>query len=202
MIDAQKSWPCELCLRPSVPRVHEGCVERVRHNLRTLPGLYRELGDALVPGRRGGGGRSGTRTAPLPCNIDALDLRARGGIEGILATWAADLCDREGWTLTEYGTVEVAVAGYAELLLMNLQMICDEHPAVKELADELRQIVGEAQRIITGEKPPRTIPVACPCGQILRITLDTAGARCPGCGEQYGHSELMDLPLSGRPIAA
>lgn len=202
MIDAPKSWPCELCARPSVPRVHEGCAERVRQNLLALPGLYRQLGDALVPGRRGGGGRSGTRTAPLPCNEDALSLRSRGGIEGVLATWAADLCDREGWTLTQYGSVEAAVDGYAELLLMNLRMLCDEHPAVKELADELRQISGQAQRIITGERPPRKIPVACPCGQILRITLDTAGARCAGCGEQRGHSELMELPLAERRVAA
>jgi hypothetical protein len=120
----------------------------------------------------------------------------------VLATWAADLCDREGWTLTQYGSVEAAVDGYAELLLMNLPMICDEHPAVREFADELRQISGQAQRIITGEKPPRKIPVACPCGQILRVTLDTAGARCPGCGEQRGHSELMELPLAERRIAA
>lgn len=202
MIDAPKSWPCELCARPSVPRVHDGCVDRVRQNLLALPGLYRQLATALTPGRRGGGGRSGTRTAPLPCNEDALSLRSRGGIEGVLATWSADLCDREGWTLTEYGTVEAAVDGYAELLVTNLLAMCDGHPAVKEFADELRQIVGQAQRVITGEKPPRKIPVACPCGQILRITLDTAGARCPGCGEQRGHSELMELPLVERRIAA
>ncbi|MFF7576841.1 hypothetical protein ACFZBE_17925 [Streptomyces sp. NPDC008061] len=202
MIDAPKSWPCELCARPSVPRVHEGCAERVRQNLLALPGLYRQLGDALIPGRRGGGGRSGTRTAPLPCNIDALDLRSRGGIEGVLATWAADLCDREGWTLAEYGSVEAAVDGYAELLLNNLVMLCDEHPAIKELGDELRQIVGQARRVVTGEKAPRKVPVACPCGHILRVSLDTPGEQCRGCGEQYSHRELFDLPFAGHQVAA
>ncbi|MGW3594976.1 hypothetical protein [Streptomyces sp. NPDC005167] len=202
MNDAPQSWPCELCARPSVPRVHDGCVDRVRQNLLALPGLYRELGDALVPGRHGGGGRSGTRTAPLPCNLDALDLRSRGGIEGVLATWAADLCDRERWTLTEYGTVQAAVDGYAELLLNNLPMLCDEHPAIKELADELRQIVGQARRIVTGEKAPRKVPVACPCGHILRVSLSTPGERCPSCGEQYSHRELFDLPFAGHQVAA
>ncbi|MGY4902539.1 hypothetical protein [Streptomyces sp. 900116325] len=202
MNDAPQSWPCAVCLRPSVPRVHDGCVDRVRQNLLALPGLYRQLGDALVPGRHGGGGRSGTRTAPLPCNLEALDLRSRGGIEGVLATWAADLCDREGWTLTQYGSVEAAVDGYAELLLMNLRMLCDEHPAIKELADELRQIVGQARRIVTGEKAPRKVPVACPCGHILKVSLDTPGERCPSCGEQYSHRELFDLPFAGHQVAA
>lgn len=202
MIDAPQSWPCEICSKPSVPRVHEGCIDRVRQNLLALPGLYRDLAAALHPGKSGSGGRSGTRTAPLPCSIDALDLRARGGIEGVLATWSADLCEREGWTLPVFGTVETAVAGYAALLTMNLLRICDEHPAVKEFADELRQIVGQARRIITGERPPRRIPVACPCGQILRVTLDTAGARCPGCDVQYGHDELLGLPLHERRVAA
>ncbi|MER7806139.1 hypothetical protein [Streptomyces sp900116325] len=202
MNDAPQSWPCELCLHPSVPRVHDGCRDRVRQNLLALPGLYRQLGDALVPGRHGGGGRSGTRTAPLPCNIDALDLRARGGIEGVLATWAADLCDREGWTLTEYGTVEAAVDGYSALLLNNLTMLCDEHPAIKELADELRQIVGQARRIVTGEKPPIRIPVACNrCGHILKVALDMNGIRCPRCQTQHGHAEMLGLTPTRRAAA-
>ncbi|MFE7263940.1 hypothetical protein ACFU9B_18090 [Streptomyces sp. NPDC057592] len=53
-----------------------------------------------------------------------------------------------------------------------------------------------------GERRPRTVPVAGPCGAVLRTTLDTPGCRYPRCGEQYGHSELMDLPLADRRIAA
>ncbi|MET8404473.1 hypothetical protein [Streptomyces sp900116325] len=29
MNDAPQSWPCELCAHPSVPRVHDGCVDRI-----------------------------------------------------------------------------------------------------------------------------------------------------------------------------
>ncbi|MGW1894004.1 hypothetical protein ACWCP6_27685 [Streptomyces sp. NPDC002004] len=53
-----------------------------------------------------------------------------------------------------------------------------------------------------GERPPRRVPVACPCGQALRVTLDSPWARCSGCGTQYGHSELMVLPLAERRTAA
>lgn len=200
MLDAPQSYPCAVCDRPSVPRVHPGCQDRIRENLDALPGLYRQLAEALVPGRRGGDGRSATRSAPLPCSIEALDLRARGGIEGVLASWAADFYEREGWTLPQYGSVEAAVQGYSGILVINLRLLCDEHPAIRELADEVRQISGQARRIITGEAPPRKVPVACPCGRVLRVTLDTPGERC-GCGQQYGHHELFRLPLAERRAA-
>ncbi|MEU6768549.1 hypothetical protein ABZ916_39325 [Streptomyces sp. NPDC046853] len=203
MLDAPTpaSWPCAVCDRPSVPRVHSGCQERIRDNLDALPGLYVELADSLQPGRRGSDGRSATRSAPLPCNLDALDLRSRGGIEGVLASWNADLCEREGWTRHEYGSVETAVRHHAAQLSMNLGLICDEHPAVREFADEIRQITGQARRLTTGERPPRRIGVACPCGHTLRVTLDTPGVRCGGCGQQYGHAEVLGLPLAERSAA-
>ncbi|MFD5910268.1 hypothetical protein ACFWHL_16275 [Streptomyces massasporeus] len=200
MLDAPQSYPCAVCDRPSVPRVHPGCQDRIRENLDALPGLYRQLAGALTPGRRGGDGRTATRSAPLPCSIEALDLRARGGIEGVLASWAADFYEREGWTLPQYGSVESAVAGYSGILVINLRLLCDEHPAIRELADEVRQVTGQARRIITGEAPPRKVPVACPCGRVLRVTLDTPGERC-GCGQQYGHDELFRLPLAERRAA-
>lgn len=195
------SWPCAVCDRPSVPRVHDGCRERIRDNLDALPGLYRELAASLEPGRRGAEGRSATRSAPLPCNLDALDLRSRGGIEGVLASWNADLCEREGWAHRDYGNVETAVGHHAMQLSMNLSLICDEHPAVREFADEIRQITGQARRLTTGEKPPRRIGVQCGCGTVLRVTLDTPGVRCSGCGEQYGHAEVLGLPLAERAAA-
>src|SRR3546814_12998295 len=72
---------------------------RMRANLQALSGLYRQLEDVLQPGRRGGDGRSATRTAPIPCSLDAVDLRARGGIEGVVGGWARDLCERENWNV-------------------------------------------------------------------------------------------------------
>jgi hypothetical protein len=203
MLDADpQSWPCAICDNTARTRVHPGCRQRIRDNLAELPALYRQLEGALYPGRSGGDGRSATRTAPLPCSLDALDLRARGGIEGVLASWAADLCEREGWDLPAYGTVETAVEGYSGLLLLNLTLLCDEHPAIREIADEVRATVGQARRLIDGERPPRRVHVICPCGQQLGFTLDTLGLRCPNCQTQHGHAELLDLPLAERRAAA
>ncbi|MEU0200885.1 MULTISPECIES: hypothetical protein [unclassified Streptomyces] len=201
MFDDAPEQPCAICDKPSRTRVHAGCRERIDANLRELPQLYRQLGDALMPGRRGGDGRSATRTAPLPCSLDTLDLVARGGIEGVVGGWARDLCEREQWDVPDYQSVAAIVDWACATLGLNLVMICDEHPAVREMADELKQTVGQARRIITGEKPPRRIGVACHCGRTLKVTLDTAGVRCPDCSAQYGHSEALQLPLAERRAA-
>jgi hypothetical protein len=199
---APQSWPCAVCDRPATTRVHRGCQQKISDHLAELPELYDQLADALVPGRRGGDGRAGTRSAPIPCSLEVLDLRSRGGIEGVLSSWAADLCEREGWTLRQYGTVEAAVRGHAALLGFNVLLLCDEHPAIRELADELRSVVGQAQRLITGEKPPIRIPVGCDgCGHILRVTLDMDGIRCPRCQTQYDHAGMLGLTPARRAAA-
>ena len=200
MLDDAPETPCAVCDRPARERVHRGCRERIDANLRELPQLYRQLGEALMPGRRGGDGRSATRTAPLPCSLDALDLVSRGGVEGVVGGWARDLCEREQWDIPQFGTVVATVDWACATLGLNLALLCDEHEAIREIADELRQISGQARRIVTGEAPPRKVPVACPCGRVLRVTLDTPGERC-GCGQQYGHDELFRLPLAERRAA-
>ena len=192
---------CAICDRAARERVHPGCRDRIGDNLRELPTLYRQLGDALTPRRRGGDGRTGTRSAPLPCSLDSLDLRARGGIEGVVGGWARDLCEREKWDVPVCQSVEAIVDWSCTILWQNLGVLCDEHPAIKELARELDQTAGQARRIITGEKPARRVPVTCTCGWTLRVTLDTAGVKCPGCSTQYGHSEVLRLPLAERRAA-
>jgi tRNA(Ile2) C34 agmatinyltransferase TiaS len=97
--------------------------------------------------------------------------------------------------------VQAIVDWSCAILLANLTIICDEHPAVDEIAAELTKTVAQARRIITGEKPPRRIGVACHCGRTLKVTLDTAGVRCPDCSTQYGHSEALQLPLAERRAA-
>ncbi|MCD9194237.1 DUF7341 domain-containing protein [Streptomyces albireticuli] len=199
---APAPWPCAICDRLARARVHDGCRAKVDEHLAELPGLYRELSEALEPGRCGGGGRPGSRTAPLPVNLAALDLRARGGIEGVLTSWERDAREILGWAPVPFrGSIEQQVDGAARFLRVNLAWICEEHPAVREFADEIRQIAGHARALVTGETPERRVTVACPCGGTLRVTLSTPGARCGGCGQQYGHTEALRLPVAERRAA-
>ncbi|MEU4154787.1 hypothetical protein [Streptomyces antimycoticus] len=202
-LDDADTVPCAVCDKPARERVHRGCRERMAEALGELPQLYRQLAVALLPSRRGDGPVvSGTPGSSMPPNEDALDLRSRGGIEGVVGGWARDLCDRERWDIPAYQSVQAVVDWACTVLLANLGVICDEHPAVKEIAHELAKVTAQARGLVTGEKQPRKIGVSCPCGRTLKITIDTAGVRCPACSAQYGHSEALRLPLAERRSAA
>ncbi|GAA0453943.1 hypothetical protein ABZ951_00705 [Streptomyces sp. NPDC046215] len=199
---APASWPCVLCDRPARTRVHDDCRVRVATNLDELPVLYRRLEEVLVPGRAGGDGRTGSRTAPLPVNLSALDLRARGGIEGVLTSWEQDARDLLGLPgVPCRGAVEQQVGGAAAFLQDQLLWFCDIHPAVREFADEIRNVAAQARYLITGETPERHVRLACPCGATLSITLATPGRQCTRCGQQYSWQDLRDLPIAERHAA-
>ncbi|MFJ8208144.1 hypothetical protein [Streptomyces sp. NPDC096033] len=194
---------CAICRNPSTVRVHPGCQERLTDNLAALPGLYRQLAEHLAPRRRGAdGGRAGSRTAPLPVNERVLDLRARGGIEGVVTTWERVAREDLDWEPAPFrGSIQQTVDGAVNFLLTQVPWFCDTHEAVYDLAYDVRRLQAECHAIVGGEKPPRRIPVACPCGTVLRVTLDTPGARCPGCEAQYSHGEVLQLPMAPRAAA-
>lgn len=193
---------CEICRNPSTSRVHRGCEERLDEGLAALPLLYRQLEQYLAPGRRGESGRSGSRTAPLPVNERVLDLRARGGIEGVVTTWERDARETLGWEPAPFrGDVQQTVDGAVSFLRLQVSWFCDAHPAVYELAQDIRRLRAECEAVITGERPPRRIPVACPCGAVLKVTIDTPGIRCHGCDQQYGHQEALGLTPVARSAA-
>lgn len=204
---APDSWPCAICDRPATYRVHPGCQQRLADNLNALPGLYRDLEQVLPAGRgHGDGPVSGSRHAPLPVRLDVLDLRARGGIEGILTTWERDVRGLLGWCPPPFrGSIEQTVDGSARFLHDQVPWLCDQHPAVRELAQEIAATVGHARSAVTGERRERPLRVVCAtdgCGGILRITLNCDGRRCPRCQTSYSHEQLLDLDLAGRSVAA
>ncbi|MER5783086.1 hypothetical protein ABT104_15390 [Streptomyces mobaraensis] len=194
---------CSLCRRPSRARFHNDCRQRLDHALADLPALYRQFADALTPGRPGTTtARPATRTAPLPVRLDVLDLRVRGGIEGIVTSWERDVRDHLGLAPPPFrGTVEQQLGGAVDFLRGNLLWICDSHPAVDEFATEIHHTARQAAAVITGERPERRIGLACSaCGATLTVTLSTPGRRC-GCSQQYGFQELRRLSFATRNAA-
>ncbi|MFD7861838.1 hypothetical protein [Streptomyces sp. NPDC059783] len=182
------------------------CTDRVDLDLRALAGadgLYARLGTRLAPGSSSGGPAvSGSRTAPLPLRLEPLSLMARGGVVTVLQTWLVDWHELLGWNHPRWrGGLQQQCDDVVHALRVNLPWAAGSHPAVAEFAHEVGQLRRQCERQITGDRPARIVPVACPCGTVLRITLDTAGARCAGCGAQYGHTELMQLPLAARAAA-
>ncbi|WP_184766375.1 hypothetical protein [Streptomyces griseoloalbus] len=183
------------------------CTDRVDHNLRALAGadgLYARLAHSLRPGSSGGGPVvSGSRTAPLPVRLEPLSLAARGGVVTILQTWLIDWHDLLGYRHPRWdGDLQQQLDQVVKRLRVLLPWAAEEHGAFDEFARELGSLVHQCQVVTGGEKPTRRIGVACTCGHTLRVTLDTAGVRCPACSTQYGHSEALRLPLAERRNAA
>lgn len=180
------------------------CTLRISGDLAALPGLYGQLGDALMPtGSADGPAVSGSHTAPLPLRLEPLSLAARGGVVTVLQTWLVDWHETLEYRYPRWegGLQEQCEQAVARLQIL-LPWAAEEHPAVAEFAHEVGQLRRQCTAQVTGERAPRTIPLGCPCGTILRVTLDTHGRHCGGCGEQYDRGQLFDLPLADRRAAA
>ena len=76
---------------------------------------------------------------------------------------------------------------------LNLTRAAFRHPALDDFAKEIYKIRARAEAIISGERPPRPIAVACTCGTVTSITLNTDGFTCRGCGTERGHEEALKL---------
>lgn len=182
------------------------CENRTDLHLRALAGpdgLYAKLAHRLAPGSSSEGPAvSGSRTAPLPVRLEPLSLLARGGVVTILQTWLIDWHELLGWNHPRWqGDLAGQLDQVVKALRTNLTWAAREHPAFAEFAHEVGHLRRQCEAQVTGEKRARVVPVACPCGQTLRITLDTAGVRCPTCDTQYGHTEALSLPLAQRAAA-
>lgn len=179
------------------------CTDRVDQNLRALAGpdgLYARLAHSLRPGSSNGGTPvSGSRTAPLPVRLEPLSLAARGGVVTILQTWLIDWFELLDFRYPRWqGDLQQQCDDVVHRLRVNLNWAAETHPAFAEFALEVAQLRRQCETATGGEKPPRRVPVQCSCGQILKITLDSPGKKCSGCGTQYGLQELRRLPLAQR----
>ena len=210
MLDAPTP-ACVICLHAlyADELTHQACrpcTDRVDQNLRALAGadgLYARLSASLHPGSGSGGPAvSGSRTAPLPLRLDPLSLAARGGVVTILQTWLIDWHETLGYRHPRWdGNLQQQLDQVVHRLRVLLPWAAEVHGAFDEFARELGSAVRQCRAATGGETPPRRVPVQCTCGQILRVTLDTPGIRCPGCEAHYGHSEALRLPLAERRAA-
>lgn len=179
------------------------CQERGIAMLRAMPGLYDQLGELLQPGSGQGGGRvSGSKSAPLPCSTEILNLRSRGGLVTIFASWEDAVRDELGYTAATFrGNYRQTLIGVIAFLAGNAPWIYGSFPAVDEFHRELRERHGHARALAEGERGPRRFGVTCTCGNVLRITMETPGERCQACGTQYDRRELFDLKIAERRAA-
>ncbi|MER7507042.1 hypothetical protein ABTX82_01635 [Streptomyces lavendulae] len=178
----------------------EGVIARTLNALRPL---FHQASEqvALMKGsapEHVGAASPGGSTAPL--KIGVLSLTSKGGavttLQAIEDSWRTAL----RWSMgpTRHYT---DIAGVTDFLAMNLRWACESYPSIAQDRETIGKLFGELNGAISGDRPPRRIPVTCPCGTVLRITLDTPGVRCGGCEAQYGHAEVLRLPMAERAAA-
>jgi hypothetical protein len=182
------------------------CERRTDEHLRALPGpdgLYARLSASLHPGSGSGGPAvSGSRSAPIPVRLAPLSLAARGGVVTVLQTWLIDWHEQLDYRHPRWdGDLQQQCDQVVKRLRILLPWAAERHSAFDEFADEVGRMRRQCETASGGEKPPRRVGVSCTCGHTLRVTLDTAGVRCPACSTQYGHSEALQLPLAERRAA-
>jgi hypothetical protein len=179
------------------------CTERVDRDLRALAGpdgLYARLSASLHPGSGSSGPAvSGSRTAPVPLRLEVLNLMTeRGPVISPLEGWVRDWETFGRANVDESGSLQQRLDHAVQTLRFNLAWAAAVHPAFADFADELYVIIRRCRTTVGEEKPPVKVPVACRCGQILRVSLDMDRIECRHCQAEYGHSEMLQLTPTRR----
>jgi hypothetical protein len=206
---------CAVCHQPLYD--HEAdryaclaCQDRTSRRLAAVAGpdgQYAQLERHLIPERRphaGTIGRSASGSTP-PCSLDTLDLMAEAGpILGLLETWVRDWETYGRVDRQEAGSLQQRVDQAVGILRFNLGWACAEHPAVDQFIYEIDRLSRRLDRVATGERPARAVPVCCAtdgCGGVLHVTVNTPGETCDRCKTEYGHSEALALKPALRNAA-
>jgi len=184
---------CQNCPRST----HEGrslcriCEERAATQLDEIPSLYRTL-RSLVGVKAAASGKRTSVEAPAPCNIDALNLTAPGGIPDILVSWVADWYRLLDWGEPRWDTGRDRVTSAAQRLRVNLPWAAERHPAAGDFLREVATLCRRARRVIDGDAP--RVPVgACECGGRITANPGTLVAQCADCRGIWAGPQLIEL---------
>ncbi|MEU7066922.1 hypothetical protein [Streptomyces sp. NPDC046161] len=181
------------------------CLHRMRGWLQSIPAQLFVLREGSMQREVGGGGRTGTRTAPLPGRLDTLNLvgPAAAGtvvdphgdqtgdmpIAGVLSSWVLLIAEERPARLPQRQTEEAL----ADWLIPHLGW-SSQQPWSGELHDELHGMMRAIWGITALQ--PRTRAISRPCPRCDRLELSRTDGdqytRCGFCGTSYTTQELND----------
>lgn len=196
---------CVICQRRPYEKaqVCQPCRQRVEDQLAEIADLAAQLPDHLEPGQSNGQRVSGSREAPVPLDLDVLDLTndarhtsatpaarqhpedqiGHDSIASRLDSWVLDWIDT--LRLNE-SPPQPTVRRLTQWLTDRLDKACNEHPAIDDFADEMRRL-RTTLRGATGQLEPQPEHIAAPCPACDLITLirrqgeDTVECGNPDC---------------------
>ncbi|MFF6985632.1 hypothetical protein [Streptomyces sp. NPDC010273] len=148
----------------------------MRNHLLRLPRMWASLEAWLAPASTGAaqyGGRVRRVEAPLPLNAEVLDLRAAGGIVGVLEDWQAAVADTRGVALPpRLGSLPLRANAAAGNLVSNLPFIAlwEQGP---QLAREMERLVARIRAVAEPGRDPDEPTFLGYC-----ISIDASGVVC------------------------
>ncbi|WP_327403856.1 hypothetical protein OG194_29745 [Streptomyces sp. NBC_01288] len=152
------------------------CTLALQDRLARLPRMWASLEAWLAPGSTGTaqyGGRVRRAEAPLPLNQEVLDLRAAGGIAGVLEDWRDAVHDTRGLpTAPRTGALARRVSTAAADLIASLYFIALWDQGV-QLGREVEQLVGRVRAVAEPGRDPDEPTFLGYC-----IAIDLSGVVC------------------------
>jgi hypothetical protein len=192
------------------------CEDRTAARIAELPNLFRKLDrlSSLMKGSRPVSvGSSGSRTAPIPPRLDALDLVGPGGVatklQAIEDAWRLALGRRitprsDGVRLFASWRIHpaTAVPEHAAFLGINLRLACESYESIGQDIETIRSLHATCTAVV--EQKPKTGNVKiglCPelidgerCFEQLYATTRSFKTECGNCGAVWeGEDEWRAL---------
>ena len=187
-----------------------GCARATTLRLERVPKLWAALQGFLAPSSSSIPlyGRTRPAEAPMPVREHVLNLRAAGGIAGVLEDWRAAMQADRGWGAPAIPAgigrrVTVAARGLA----VNMDWIAADWPQAGEFALEVRALEADVLTIVDPEDPEELrhrrgtrigycvagLPDGAVCGAVLRAYPGDALLTCRWCGAEYGPEQYLML---------
>jgi hypothetical protein len=212
MADEERTGSCPLCYRrdPREGAACDPCRNRLAAALWEIRDLHTLLGAALSPGQSGGQRVSGSREAPLPLSVRALDLAgpARREVEGvsdagrdqaggwsvaaILDSWARD------WApMLDEPLPRPDVPALVSWLSRHLKWALDEHPAVDDFNHEVIALLYGLRSLLNVSRQPIYLTDPCPSCAHTALKRDPGGGdvECGHCHRTWPHTQFERLAV-------
>lgn len=152
------------------------CTLALQDRLTRLPRMWASLENWLAPGSSGiaqYGGRVRRAEAPLPLNQEVLDLRAAGGIAGVLEDWRDAVHDTRSLpTAPRTGALARRVSTAAADLIDSLHFIALWDQGT-QLGREIEQLVARVRAVAEPGRDPDEPTFLGYC-----IAIDPSGVVC------------------------
>lgn len=221
---------CIVCLERAYDHAHvcDPCRRHLHHLLADIETLWRRLPEALQPARGGTQRVSGSRTPPVPVNLDSVDLSglARAGSRAPFARGQLGLDDCQVGHLPVATTLESIVRVWRDVLCPGQHLpqpdvpslirwldhrardACDGFLAVDETYTELRELKASLRGVLVDYPQPPDLcdGIACRKCDMRALYRGDRWITCGSCGLLYSQDEYREwvglLAAEARRIAA